>query len=68
VELSKEQKQAIADGFEATLKYNSMASKLDPNKLFSVEPMCGVCSQKQRKHGKHLTTQQGMPETQDTKD
>ena len=39
IELTNEQKQAIADGLEATLTYNSMASQIDPNKLFSVEPM-----------------------------
>ena len=59
MELSEEKKQAIADGFKATLEYNSMASKLDPKKLFGVEPIRDVCPQEQWKHVKHLTTRKG---------
>jgi hypothetical protein len=39
MQLSKKKKQAIADGFKATLEFNSIASKLDPKKMFSVEPL-----------------------------
>ena len=68
MELSNEKKQAIVDGFKATLEYNSMASKLDPKKLFGVEPMGDVCSQEQWKHGKHLTTRKGTPRKKKSKD